>query len=95
MLPEYCFDSGCATPRTNSCPRLYVLLFIMVVIPENDVPICKVADPPKISTLPSNALALPSNFKHSNPYLGDEFTVPSLLNPTFVLSCQYFRTPVV
>ena len=61
ILPEYFLDSGFATPIVNSCPRLYVLLFITVLIPENEVVICNVADPPTISTDPPElALASPS-----------------------------------
>ena len=95
ILPEYFLDSGFATPIVNSCPRLYVLLFITVLIPENEVLICNVADPPTMFKLPpvfESAFAL--NGILTNPYLGAAFKVPSELNPAFVLSCQYLRTPV-
>ena len=32
---------------------------------------------------------------NENPYVGSVFKDPSLLNPTKLLSCQYFKTPVV
>ena len=55
IFPEYFLTSGLEIPSVNDCPRLYVLLFIVVVIPVNDVSIFKVIDPPKIVTDPPDA----------------------------------------
>ena len=32
---------------------------------------------------------------NEKPYVGSVFKDPSVLNPTKLLSCQYFKTPVV
>ena len=52
ISPEYFLTSGGATPNVNVCPRLYVLLFITVVIPVKEVSIPKSTEPPKIIKLP-------------------------------------------
>jgi len=35
------------------------------------------------------------NSTRSNPYVGDVWAVPTVLNPARDLSCQYFKTPVI
>jgi hypothetical protein len=93
MFPEYFSTSGFDTPLVNGCPRLYVLLFIVVVIPVKLVSIPRVTDPPRILTDPPDAGDAVNLFK-VNPYVGVLFCDPSVLNPTRLLSCQYFKTPV-
>ena len=47
-------------------------------------------DMPKLENPKKNRNAYKTFQKH----LREEFLVPSVLNPTSLLSCQYFKTPV-
>ena len=60
----------------------------------NPLSIYKSFVPPTTFKLPP-AAAVPVKLFNPYPYVGDVFCVPSVLNPTKDLSCQYLRTPVV
>jgi len=95
MFPAYFFTSAGAIPSVKVRPRLYVLLFIVVWIPLKFESICK--STPEVGVI----VKLPPvpgadvNSVKSYPYVGDVCAVPTVLKPATVLSCQYFKTPVV